>query len=262
MSEAIKKPTDLTLQEITQYTDRFKIPFLERMHFHSSGGEGEPLVWPTIDENTFNTIKLQHLTKICHYPEAIPSLQSFDFAGKRILILGSSKPWAELLVLKRGAEQVLTVEYREINWPFSADAGKKWGSLVYKDLGGFKERNFFDVFLSYSSIEHSGLGRYGDPIDPDGDLECLKAIQPLMKPSATFLIAFPLGQDAVLFNRHRVYGRLRLKKILSVLDKTKMGCVPFPLREDEAKIVKSDSIEDILNAPIGTDGIQRLLIIS
>lgn len=33
--------------------------------------------------------------------------------------------------------------------------------------GGLKP---FDFAASYSSIEHSGLGRYGDPLDPNADL--------------------------------------------------------------------------------------------
>lgn len=28
----------------------------------------------------------------------------------------------------------------------------------------------FDVLISYSSIEHDGLGRFGDPLSPNGDL--------------------------------------------------------------------------------------------
>ena len=31
------------------------------------------------------------------------------------------------------------------------------------------KKALFDVVLSFSSIEHDGLGRYCDPINPDGD---------------------------------------------------------------------------------------------
>jgi hypothetical protein len=38
-----------------------------------------------------------------------------------------------------------------------------------------KERpETFDVILSISSFEHDGLGRYGDPLDPDGGLRSMK----------------------------------------------------------------------------------------
>lgn len=32
----------------------------------------------------------------------------------------------------------------------------------------------FDLIVSYSGIEHDGLGRYGDPINPDGDISAMR----------------------------------------------------------------------------------------
>jgi len=40
----------------------------------------------------------------------------------------------------------------------------------------------FDAVFSYSSLEHDGLGRYGDPRDPDGDLKRMEKIKGLLKP--------------------------------------------------------------------------------
>ena len=34
----------------------------------------------------------------------------------------------------------------------------------------------YDVIISYSSLEHSGLGRYGDYLNPNGDLETMDEI--------------------------------------------------------------------------------------
>ena len=39
-----------------------------------------------------------------------------------------------------------------------------------------KNTDTFDSVVSFSSIEHSGLGRYGDPLDPDGDLKTMQVI--------------------------------------------------------------------------------------
>ena len=33
-----------------------------------------------------------------------------------------------------------------------------------------------DVIVSFSSLEHDGQGRYGDPLDPDGDLVAMKEL--------------------------------------------------------------------------------------
>jgi hypothetical protein len=42
----------------------------------------------------------------------------------------------------------------------------------------------FDVVLSISSFEHDGLGRYGDPLNPDGDLAAMRSTRRLLKPGA------------------------------------------------------------------------------
>ena len=39
-----------------------------------------------------------------------------------------------------------------------------------------KSNTTYDCIFSYSSTEHCGLGRYGDPLDPDGDLTAMKHI--------------------------------------------------------------------------------------
>ena len=118
------------------------------------------------------------------------------------------------------------------------------------------------MFFSYSSIEHSGLGRYGDTIDPDGDIKTLKKITPFMTHEAKFLIAIPLGQDSILFNRHRVYGLRRLKMIADAINKKKISIVEIPLNDEERNVCGFESLnfKTLSKIPLGSDGIQRLLI--
>jgi hypothetical protein len=62
---------------------------------------------------------------------------------------------------------------------------------------------------SFSSIEHSGLGRYGDPIDPFGDVKEVQKIRCILKPGGLFFLGVPVGADEVGYNCHRTYGRIR-----------------------------------------------------
>lgn len=65
------------------------------------------------------------------------------------------------------------------------------------------------------SYDHDGLGRYGDPIAPDGDLLSMDALrQDLLTPNATLLFQVPIGLDVVGWNVYRRYGRVRLPLIL------------------------------------------------
>lgn len=54
-------------------------------------------------------------------------------------------------------------------------------------------------------IEHIGLGRYGDPLDPDGDLKAIKELVRVLAPGGNLLVATPVGRARVAFNAHRIY---------------------------------------------------------
>jgi hypothetical protein len=55
-------------------------------------------------------------------------------------------------------------------------------------------------------IEHFGLGRYGDPIDPDGHIKGFNNILGMLKPDGTLFISFPIAnQNEVHFNAHRAF---------------------------------------------------------
>jgi hypothetical protein len=55
-------------------------------------------------------------------------------------------------------------------------------------------------------IEHFGLGRYGDPLDPLGHIKGFNNILKMVKPNGTLYISFPIGrQNEVHFNAHRVF---------------------------------------------------------
>ena len=73
--------------------------------------------------------------------------------------------------------------------------------------GKFELRDFA---ISYSSIEHTGLGRYGDNINPYGDIEAIRRIRCMLKPNGILFVAFPVGKDVVYYNAHRQYGAERL----------------------------------------------------
>lgn len=54
-------------------------------------------------------------------------------------------------------------------------------------------------------IEHIGLGRYDDPIDPDGHEKAAKELQRVVKPGGYLLLSTPVGKERVNFNAHRVF---------------------------------------------------------
>ena len=55
-------------------------------------------------------------------------------------------------------------------------------------------------------IEHIGLGRYGDPIDYDGDIKAASELSRVVARGGLLLIVVPVGGVArIQFNAHRIY---------------------------------------------------------
>jgi SAM-dependent methyltransferase len=55
-------------------------------------------------------------------------------------------------------------------------------------------------------VEHVGLGRYGDRLDPDGPVRALLELQRVLAPGGTLYLSVPVGQPRVCFNSHRVFA--------------------------------------------------------
>lgn len=55
-------------------------------------------------------------------------------------------------------------------------------------------------------IEHVGLARYGDTMDPDGYLKAASELKRVLAAGGDMLIAVPTGIPKVYFNAHRVFS--------------------------------------------------------
>jgi SAM-dependent methyltransferase len=63
-----------------------------------------------------------------------------------------------------------------------------------------------DSLSCLHTIEHFGLGRYGDPIDPAGHLRGLEQLKRMVKPNGLLYLATPIGPQRVEFNAHRIFA--------------------------------------------------------
>ena len=66
-----------------------------------------------------------------------------------------------------------------------------------------------DSISSLHAIEHFGLGRYGDRLDPNGYKVGFNNILKMLKPDGDLYISFPISnQNRVYFNAHRAFHPL------------------------------------------------------
>jgi SAM-dependent methyltransferase len=66
-------------------------------------------------------------------------------------------------------------------------------------------------------VEHIGLGRYGDLIDPDGAEKALRELERILAPGGQLLLSMPVGRERVEFNAERVWDPLKPLKLFSDL---------------------------------------------
>ena len=59
---------------------------------------------------------------------------------------------------------------------------------------------------SLHAVEHFGLGRYGDPIDPDGWRRAMAALARVLAKGGRLYFSVPVGRERVVFNAHRVFA--------------------------------------------------------
>ena len=104
----------------------------------------------------------------------------FQIKDKHVLVIGSTWPWVEAILLYLGVDRITTLEYAsqnnehpKINLVTPEELRK---SILEGDVPQF------DGMVTFSSLEHSGLGRYGDPLNPWGDLITMAQAWCLLKP--------------------------------------------------------------------------------
>ena len=56
------------------------------------------------------------------------------------------------------------------------------------------------------TIEHIGLGRYGDILDSQGDLKAIEELKRVVRKGGALLFVTPIGQPTIRFNAHRIYS--------------------------------------------------------
>jgi hypothetical protein len=134
------------------------------------------------------------------------ALEKYNIHGMKVGIMGSANPLYESICIYNGGNPV-TVDYHEI---MSQDK-----RLETMSLGTFRNNLItFDAAFSISSFEHDGLGRYGDPLNPNADIEAMKYMKTKMKRNGLLFLAVPVGEDTLVWNAHRIYGKTRLPLLL------------------------------------------------
>lgn len=75
-------------------------------------------------------------------------------------------------------------------------------------------------------IEHVGLGRYGDTLDPNGDMTAIRELTRVLAPGGNLLVAVPVGRPRIQFNAHRIYDFAVFRDYFAPLELVEFALIP------------------------------------
>jgi len=105
------------------------------------------------------------------------------------------------------------------------------------------ESNSLQCLSCMHTVEHIGLGRYGDPLDYDGDLKAIDELKRVTSINGNLLFVVPVGKPKIVFNAHRIYSYSQILSYFKgfdliefslITDDDKGGQLILNAREDQA----------------------------
>jgi len=77
------------------------------------------------------------------------------------------------------------------------------------------------------TVEHVGLGRYGDQLDPDGDLKAIKELVRVLASGGNLFFVVPIGRKPkIMFNAHRIYTTEQILQYFPQLELKEFTLIP------------------------------------
>ena len=77
------------------------------------------------------------------------------------------------------------------------------------------EDNFFQSLSCMHTVEHVGLGRYGDALDANGDQKAISELKRVTAKGGNLLFVVPIGRPKIMFNAHRIYSYRQIMNYFS-----------------------------------------------
>lgn len=183
--------------------------------YTDSNSENKSVLTETIYKKFYDQLKKVKSKQSLNYGDKVLNEMMHSYGdkikNKFVVVIGTQVPWIEAIAYDIGASFITTLDYNRKRYILS--------NLKWVHVNDFMDEQIenkrieqFDVAASFSSIEHSGLGRYGDPLSPYGDVDAVKQVHCMLKPGGLFFLALPASHDGsskIEFNAHRIYGTER-----------------------------------------------------
>lgn len=91
--------------------------------------------------------------------------------------------------------------------------------------------------------EHVGLGRYGDPLDPEGTKKAAGELARVLAPGGNLYFSLPVGRPRVCFNAHRIHSPRTILEHFRGLDLVELSGVTDKEAPEPARFIRNIPIE-------------------
>lgn len=113
------------------------------------------------------------------------------------------------------------LEYRPANFHLSNLESKSVDITALP----FPDNSIFSLSCMHT-VEHIGLGRYGDVLNPNGDVDAIKELKRVLAPGGNLLFVVPIGKPRIMFNAHRIYSYSQICEYFQGLDLKEFMLIP------------------------------------
>jgi SAM-dependent methyltransferase len=80
----------------------------------------------------------------------------------------------------------------------------------------FNDNSIYSISCMHT-VEHIGLGRYGDKIDNNGDIKAINELKRVLAKDGFLIFVVPVGKPKIEFNAHRIYSYEQIKEYFNDL---------------------------------------------
>lgn len=132
--------------------------------------------------------------------------------------------------------EIEIMDIRSLETPIS---NVKFMQLDLMDVLGPQHTAICDSLSCLHVLEHFGLGRYGDRVDPDGYKTGFANLVQLLEPGGTLYFSVPIGRQRIEFNAHRVFG---LAHLLDMFHGQNLELLAFSYVKDNGGLIDNVTI--------------------
>jgi hypothetical protein len=134
-------------------------------------------------------------------------MPALDLRDKSVAVVASPDYYSDAILVSL-CREVTSVRLRKVGGSTTLSKG----AFLFDWLR--EENSQYDLIICPSLLESWGLGRHGEPLDPDADIALMQQFHKKLHPTGTCCIQLPVGRDRLIFNAMRIYGIHRLSAIL------------------------------------------------